>query len=330
MAPTSIDTAFTRAVGCALPIVQAPMGGAAGPRLVAAAAGAGALGMLPIWTMAPEAAGQLIDATRTRTSAPIAVNLRADLAMHDHIAAAVDHGVGLIHLFWGDPAASAATARRLGARTIATVSDADTTKAALDAGAVALLAQGVEAGGHVYGSTPLAELVPTAVELAGDIPVVAIGGLATPDDAVRAFQLGAAAVGFGTRFLACADSDAHDDYKARVVRAAAGDTVRTLCFDGFWPNAPHRVLRNSTFNAWEAAGEPGRGSRPGEGDITMQTAAGAPIPRYHAALPLIGMTGDLEAGALYAGEGVGRIGAVTTAAAFIAATAERIAAHLGA
>lgn len=306
------------------------MGGVAGPRLVAAVANAGGLGMLPIWGAPPPVAARLMDAARGQTSAPIAVNLRADLAMHDHIAAAADHGVDLIHLFWGDPAASAATARGLGARVIVTVSDADTTKAALDAGAVALLAQGVEAGGHVFGTTPLGELLPMVVELAGDVSVVAIGGLATPDDAVRAFELGASAVGFGTRFLACEESDAHDDYKARVVRAAAGDTVRTLCFDGLWPNAPHRVLRNSTFRAWEAAGEPGQGARPGEGDVVMQTAAGDPIPRYRISLPVAGMTGDLEAGALYAGEGVGRIGEVTTAAAFIEATAARIAAHLGA
>jgi len=248
--------------------------------------------------------------------------------MHDHIAAAIDHGADLIHLFWGNPAASAATARRLGAPVIVTVSDADTTRAALDAGAVALLAQGVEAGGHVFGETPLDELVPMAVELAGDVPVVAVGGLATADDAVRAFELGAAAVGFGTRFVACEESDAHADYKQRVVRAQAGDTVRTLCFDGWWPNAPHRVLKNSTFRAWEAAGEPGHGARPGEGETIMRTAAGDPIARYHASLPLAGMTGDLEAAALYAGEGVGRIGEVTTAAAFIEATASRIAAHL--
>jgi len=89
--------------------------------------------------------------------------------MDDMIAAATDLGVGIVHLFWGDPAASMGAIRRGGARMIATVSDAATTRQALDAGAAALIAQGVEAGGHVLGSMPLKELLPLVVEMAGDV-----------------------------------------------------------------------------------------------------------------------------------------------------------------
>lgn len=323
-----IDTAFTRALGVPFPIVQAPMGGAAGPRLVAAVAEAGALGVLPIWSMSPRAAAEAIEATRAMTGARFAVNLRADLAMHDHIAAAADRGVDLVHLFWGDPAASAATVRRCGAALIVTVSDADTTKAALDAGAAALLAQGVEAGGHVFGTTPLADLVQLVADLAGPVPVIAAGGLSGAEDALEAFRLGASAVAYGTRFLATEESDAHPDYKAAVLAADEGQTVHTLCFDGWWPDAPHRVLRNSTFIRWEAAGRPPPGARPGEGDAVLRTPRGDPIPRYHAALPQVGMTGDCEAAALYAGAGVGRIGDIVSAAGFIRAVAAQLDAAL--
>ena len=88
------------------------------------------------------------------------------------------------------------------------------------------------------------------------------------------------------------------------------------------------MLRNSTFTRWEAAGRPPPGARPGEGDVVLRTPGGDPIPRYHAALPQVGMTGDCEAAALYAGEGVGRIGDIVPAAAFIRAVAAELSAAL--
>jgi len=91
-----------------VPIVQAPIGGAAGPRLVAAAANAGALAVLPIWFGTPKAAIDAIERTRALTDKPFAVNLRADLNQDGHIAAALEAGVTTIHLFWGDPASAIA------------------------------------------------------------------------------------------------------------------------------------------------------------------------------------------------------------------------------
>ena len=317
MARTPTDTAFTRAFGMSVPIVQAPMGMAAGPRLVAAAAEAGALGVLPVWTAPIDTAVGMIKATQALTSRPFAVNIRADLVMHDMIAAAIDQGVGIVHLFWGDPAASMGAIRRGGARMIATVSDAETTRKALDAGAAGLIAQGVEAGGHVLGSMPLKELLPVAVAMAGEVPVAAAGGLSDAADIAEVFAAGASAAVLGTRFVAAEESEAHPAYRGALIAAGAEDTVRTLCFDGGWPDAPHRVLRNSTFRAWEQAGGPARGARPGEGDIVMRNAAGAPIARYNCAPPHMTMTGDLEAATLYAGMGVGKITDVRPVGALI-------------
>src|SRR5665647_1521189 len=129
----------------------------------------------------------MIKATQALTSRPFAVNIRADLVMHDMIAAAIDQGVGIVHLFWGDPASSMGAVRRGGARMIATVSDAETTRRALDAGAAGLIAQGVEAGGHVLGSTPLRDLLPLVVGLAGDVPIAAAGGLSDAEDIAEVF-----------------------------------------------------------------------------------------------------------------------------------------------
>ena len=312
-----MDTAFTRAFGLTAPIVQGPMGGAAGPALVSAVAQAGGLGVLPIWTAPLKAAVGMIRATQALTHRPFAVNIRADLAMDDLIAAATDQGVAIVHLFWGDPAASMNAIRRGGARMLATVSDVETTRRALDAGAAGLIAQGVEAGGHVLGSTPLRDLLPRVVEQAGDVPVAAAGGLSDAADIAEVFALGASAAVLGTRFVAAEESDAHASYRQALVAAGADATVRTLCFDGGWPNAPHRVLRNSTFRTWEQAGRPAPGGRPGEGDVIMNHASGVTYPRYHCAPPQATMDGELEAACLYAVMGVGKIADVRPAGVLI-------------
>lgn len=302
-----MDTRFTRAFGVRTPLVQAPMGGAAGPALVAAAADAGALGVLPIWFLPPDAARGLIGQTRSLTREPFAVNLRADLVQVDHVSAAIDEGVSIIHLFWGDPEPSMAPIRAAGARMMATVWDSDSTRRALDAGACALIAQGVEAGGHVIGTTPLADLVPVVRELAGEVPVAAAGGLVDADDVARIMKLGADAAVLGTRLVATVESDAHPDYKRALIAAGSDATARSICFDGMWPDAPHRTLRNSTFMGWDAAGRPTAGGRPGEGEVILREADGTEVPRYSAMLPTRDSQGDWEAAALYAGTGVERI-----------------------
>lgn len=324
----TLPSSFSAKFDLSFPIVQAPMGGIAGPKLVAAAANAGALAILPIWFGTADAAKDAINGTRTLTSRPFAVNLRADLRQQDLISIAIDAGVSLFHLFWGDPAPSMPAIRRAGRKMIATVSDMETTKAALDAGADALIAQGVEAGGHVYGTTPLKELIPTVVELAGGIPVAAAGGIVDADDVVRAFGLGASAAVLGTCLVVTEESEAHADYKRALLEAHAGDTVLSKCFDGFWPNAPHRTLKNSTYRMWSNAGYPDAGRRPGEDDFVMRIPGVMEIPRYHAATPSAHMSGDCEAMALYAGTGVGRIANIQSAEALIkdlvAAAAARV------
>jgi nitronate monooxygenase len=122
----------------------------------------------------------------------------------------------------------------------------------------------------------------------------------------------------GTRFVASDECDAHPQYQARLLEAQGRDTVLTGLFDVGWA-APHRVLRNSTYERWEAASRPPAGQRPSEGD---EVAPG--IARYAVNLPLSGIEGDIEAMAMYAGQGVGAIDAVEPAAAIL----ERFAAAL--
>jgi nitronate monooxygenase len=282
------------------------MGMVAGPRLVAGVANAGGLGVLPIWGRPLENAAALIAAVQAQTTSPFAVNLRADLLQTDHIALALEAGVSLIHLFWGDPTESMPAISVGGGRLIATVGDDDSARQALDAGAVGLIAQGVEAGGHVRSEMPLDTLLESVLEVAQGVPVIAAGGISTPSDVQRVLQRGAAAALLGTRFAATAESDAHDFYKRALVNAGADDTVRTTCFDGLWPDAPHRALRNSTYERWQAAGSPPEGRRPGEGDVILRWGEVA-FKRYSMVPPAEHMTGDFEAAVMYAGCGVGRV-----------------------
>lgn len=312
-----MQTPFTRLFGLRTPIVQAPMGGVAGSRLVSAVANAGAFGILPIWHLPVDVARALVAETRARTRRPFAVNLRADLDQHDHARAAVDAGAAAVHLFWGDPLPVARSVHQRGARLLTTVWDADSARRALDAGACAVIAQGVEAGGHVRGTRPRQALLDEVRSVVGTLPVVAAGGLATAEDVAAVLSAGADAAALGTRFAVTEESDAHPGYKQALIAAEGDATVLSTCFDGDWPDAPHRTLANSTYRAWDAAGRPRQGQRPGEGEVVLYGRGGAELPRYHMALPTREDRGDWEATALYAGCGVGSISEELPVAALI-------------
>jgi nitronate monooxygenase/enoyl-[acyl-carrier protein] reductase II len=169
----------------------------------------------------------------------------------------------------------------------------------------AIIAQGVEAGGHVKSTTSLLTTVPAVVEAVKPVPVIAAGGVANGKGVVAALSLGAQAVSMGTRFLCSEEASVTREYKERVVKSKAEDTVYTFLFDVGWPDAAHRVLRNKAIDEWEAAGRPASGQRPGEGSVigTMPVAGNTlEIPKYSAFPPQPGFTGDLEYAALYAGE----------------------------
>ena len=134
------------------------------------------------------------------------------------------------------------------------VGTVDEAKAAVDAGCRYVIAQGMEAGGHVRGHIPLAELLP-AVRAAVDVPVVAAGGIGDAAAVRAVLGLGADAVRVGTRFVATVESYAHPEYIAALVAADADDSVLTEAFGVGWPNAPHRVLRSAIDSAAAAVSE---------------------------------------------------------------------------
>lgn len=291
-------TPFTDLVGCRLPIQLAPMGGGVGsPTLAAAVTVAGGLGMLP--SSYPMPVTEQIAAVARLTNGPVGVAFFAFDFPHrlDDLEAAAA-ACRVIDVFWGEPDASlVARIHAGGALALWQVGAADDARAAVDAGCDAVVAQGVEAGGHVCGTTPLLDLLDQVVPVTS-VPVVAAGGISTAAALRRVLDAGAAGARIGTRLLATTESDAHPDYLAALVAATGDDTELTTAFAGGWPNAPHRVLRRciqAASTAPEVLGSTDLGGNPW------------PVERWSALPPSRTCTGQVEAMAMYAGRGVGDV-----------------------
>jgi NAD(P)H-dependent flavin oxidoreductase YrpB (nitropropane dioxygenase family) len=146
---------------------------------------------------------------------------------------------------------------------------------------------------------------------------IAAGGIADGRGLAAVLTLGGAGAWVGTRFLATPEADAHDEWKRRIVAARETDTVYTELFDLDWPKAPHRVLRNSTFDRWDAAGRPPSGRRPGEGELVARQRDGAALLRYGDTSPKPGASGEIEATCLYAGQSAGLVHDIVPAGALV-------------
>ena len=300
------------------PVVGAGLGGGLSrARLTVALGEAGGLGQLGILP-APQLRAEL-DAHRAQSSRPVAVNVLLPFARREHWTVARD--ADAVVTFWGTPH------RMTDGVWVHQCGSVEEAQAAAAAGADAVIVQGVEAGGHVRGTTPGLELLERArAALPRGFGVWLAGGIAERADVERALDAGADAVVAGTRFLLSDESDAHPEYRRRL--CAARETVLTELFGAGWPDAPHRVVANAATERWLGAGERGpgwvralqRASAPALSRVSlaaMQRLSG----RQRAAMPLLGpaapTTDDadslVDAGPLYAGETVRRIGDVRPA-----------------
>jgi len=156
-----------------------------------------------------------------------------------------------------------------------------------------VVAQGVQAGGHVRDDVRLEVLLPDVLR-AVDVPVVAAGGMMTGHDLAAAIKAGAHGVRVGTRFVASTESGAHPRYVEAIVAAGENSTVVTETFSAEWQHAHHRVLKSCV----EAADKY-------PGDIVGERELGGekhPVHKYSIALPTKEPRGHIDAMALYAGE----------------------------
>jgi len=324
-----MKTALCTRLGIELPIIQAPMGGAAGPALAAAVSNAGGLGMLPLWRADIEALRRQIRETRAQTQRPFGINLNLDFPQEERLAACLEERVPVISFFWRDPSALVQRAKAAGAIVLHTVGSAADAKRAVDCGVDIIVAQGWEAGGHVRGTVATMPLIPAVVDAVAPVPVVAAGGIADGRGLAAVLALGAAGVWIGTRFLASHEAIIHPHYRDRLLQADENDTVYTEnLFDIRWPNAPHRTLRNQTVEAWEAAGRPLPGKRPGEGEVIATSRSQGPIVRYQSYTPGNDAEGDIDALSLWSGQSVGLVSKVQSAATIVREIADEAASIL--
>jgi NAD(P)H-dependent flavin oxidoreductase YrpB (nitropropane dioxygenase family) len=245
---STLRTALTDLVGVRHPVVQTGMGWVAGPRLVAATANAGGLGILASATMTYDDLASAIRETRQRTAAPFGVNLRADA--HDateRVRLLVREGVRVASFALAPRRELIDELKEAGVLVIPSVGAARHAEKVAGWGADAVVVQGGEGGGHTGGvATTL--LLPSVVD-AVDIPVVAAGGFYDGRGLLAALSYGAAGVAMGTRFLLTRESTVPDAVKRLYLGSGLDGTVVTRRVDGM----PHRVLRTDLVDRLEGS-----------------------------------------------------------------------------
>tara|TARA_R110002126_G_scaffold291789_1_gene458314 strand:- start:14910 stop:15941 length:1032 start_codon:yes stop_codon:yes gene_type:complete len=314
-----VKSELTRLLDIEIPILSAPMGGAAGPDLVAAVSNAGGFGVIPLWGKPVDQVRDGIAQVRALTDRNFAVNLNLSFPYEEQLKACIDAQVFAVSLFWGMEPSAIEIAKAAGLVVMVSVGTAAEAKLADDAGADIIIAQGWEAGGHVWGQVATMALVPAVVD-AVNVPVVAAGGIADGRGLAAALMLGASGVWIGTRFLASTEATIHETYQQTVLGASENQTewYRDL-YDVAWPDAPHRALSNATSRKWHMAGTPAPGNRPGEEEVIGQSPNGKAVVRYQSYTPLPGTTGDVEAMSLWAGQGVSLVRDILPAAEIVRA-----------
>ena len=291
--------AFTRLVGCELPIQQAPIGfAAARPQLAAAVAAAGGHGMLAAVAMPGD---ELHDRLVTLNAATRAYGVKfiVPLLTADALEIAA-HDAPLIELYMGpaDDGALVERARRGGALVCRQIVSAEEARAAEATGCDLIVARGIEAGGRTTGGIGLLPLLDSVLD-AVDIPVVAAGGIATPRGVAAVLAAGAAAARVGTRFLVADEAATHPVHVDAVLSAGHDDTTLTEAFSVGAPRMAHRVLVSAlaAANALDAEHA---------AEMTVNGVR-AQVPRFSAHNPSDDATGHVEAMALYAGQGAGAV-----------------------
>ncbi|MBD0329663.1 MAG: nitronate monooxygenase [Thermoleophilia bacterium] len=311
-------TALCSQLGVEHPILSVGFGAGAGPELVAAVSNAGGLGVLGVSTLPPDEIRARVHRTRELTDRPFGANVilaglehpQAAPLVEERIATCIEERVPALVFFWGDPSPFVEPAHRHGVQVLIQVGSVEEARTAAAAAVDAVIAQGAEAGGHVSSRTALSVLVPLVVDAISPTPVLASGGIADGRGLAAALALGAQGVSLGTRFVASDEAFAVGEYKRRLVASGPEDTVYGQVFDGGWPDAPHRALRNRTVEEWEAAGRPPAGERPGEG-TTIGTLderwRQREIARYASFMLTPDFAGELEHAPMWAGQSVGLV-----------------------
>lgn len=234
-----MKTRVSELLGITYPVIQGGMAWVAEYHLAAAVSNAGGLGLIGAASAPPEVVREQIRETKKRTDKPFGVNVMLLNPNAPEVAKIViEEGVKVVTTGAGSPAQFMDAWKAAGVTVIPVVASVAMAKLMQRAGADAVVAEGMESGGHIGAQTTMT-LVPQVAD-AVDIPVIAAGGIADGRGIAAAMMLGAAGVQLGTRFLVAEESVVHDNYKERVIKAKDIDSEVT----GTGTGHPIRVLRN--------------------------------------------------------------------------------------
>jgi nitronate monooxygenase len=305
-------------LGICYPIVQAPMAGVSTPALAAAASNAGALGSLGIGASTVPQARKMIQDTRALTDKPINVNVfchapavrdaareaawlrhlaplfaevgspppteideiyRTFLGDDEALQMLIEERPAVVSFHFGMPSADALAAlRKAGIKTMASATNLREAAALEEAGIDAIVAQGIEAGGHrgVFDTDAIDERLSMSVLFRllvrqSKLPVIAAGGIMDGFGIRAALDLGAAGAQLGTAFVLCPESSANASYRANLKSARAAVTRLTTTLSG----RPARGIVNRFIEHAEAAGRPDIAAYPVAYDAAKQLNAAA-------------------------------------------------------
>ena len=188
-----------------------------------------------------------------------------------------------------------------------------------------VVAQGWEAGGHVWSAVATLPLVPAVVDAVAPVPVIAAGGIGDARGVAAVLALGAQAAWLGTRFLMAEEMPVHEDYRRRLIAAAETDALwYPNLFEVGWPRCPRtascitqppRCGRRQAGPHWDVAQKEG---------VIATFASGEPILRYSTAAPMVGTTGEVEAVSMWAGQSVALVKQAQPAAEIVAELVSRL------
>ena len=234
-----MKTRITELLEIEYPVIQGGMAWVAEHNLAAAVSEAGGLGLIGGANAPGEVVREEIRKARAITKKPFGVNVMLMSPHADDVArVVVEEGVKVVTTGAGNPEKYMEMWKKAGIKVIPVVASVAMAKRIERMGADAVVAEGMESGGHI-GELTTMTLVPQIVD-AVSIPVIAAGGIADGRGIAAAFMLGAEAVQMGTRFVVAKESTVHDNYKQRLIKASEIDSTVTGRSHGH----PIRCLRN--------------------------------------------------------------------------------------
>ena len=244
---------MVKLLGIKYPIIQGGMAGISESNLVSAVSNAGGLGTIGSGLMPANWLEEEIKKTKELTKAPFAVNLFIqNPKIEELVRTVIKHYVPIVFTGGGNPLPLFSYFQAAGIKIIPVVPSARLAKKMEDAGADAVVVEGLESGGHIGENTTFC-LISQTKKILKKIPLIAAGGIYDGITAKAAFLLGAGGIQMGTRFLASKECLASDAYKQKIIEATAEDITVALKFTGH----PIRVIKNKWSEEMEKLEEKG-------------------------------------------------------------------------